>query len=115
MFKVTVGMPEQPNACVHCGACPSNDDGTYKQAIFSDGVDIDWGNSVYTCWDCAELIADLVGRATRGGFDELTAKYEALLEAHAELEINYERQEALIDKIRQGAAATKTLREKSAA
>lgn len=115
MFQLTDGMPLQPNVCLTCGGTPTNDDGTPKKAIFAEGVDVDWGNSVYICWECSELIADLVGRATRSGFDALEARHEALLEAHAELEVAHERQEALIDKIREGSAAQKTLKASAAA
>lgn len=115
MFQLTTGMPLQPNVCLTCGATPTNDDGTYKQAVFAEGIDVNWGDSVYICWECSELIADLVGRATRRGFDELTAKYETLLEAHAELEAEHERQEALVEKIREGSAAQKTLKSSAAA
>ena len=116
MFSLTkAGMPEQPNCCLTCGGTPSNDDGTQKPAIYADGVDVDWGNSVYICWDCGELIADLMGRATRGGFDDLTEKYEELKAQHEELLEEHEKQEALIEKIREGSAAQKTLKTKAAA
>lgn len=115
MLTVVTGMALQPNVCTLCGSNPNNDDGTAKKAIFAEGVDIDWGNSVYICWECGELIADLMGRATRRGFDELELKHEALLTAHAELEEAHERQEALVEKIREGSAAQKTLKSAAAA
>jgi|SRR5450755_2614311 len=111
---LTTGMPLQPCTCLLCGTTPMEDDGTLKRAIFAEGVDVDWGNSVYICWECGELIADLVGRVTRFGFDALTEKYEALKEVHADLVTRHEQQEVLVDKIREGGAAQRALKKKPA-
>jgi hypothetical protein len=85
------------------------------QAVFAEGVDVDWGNSVYICWECSNLIADLMGRVPREFSDKTEAKLEATEVELGELQEKYEAQEALIQKIRDGGAAQKTLRDKKAA
>jgi hypothetical protein len=104
-------MPETPQCCVACGGNPADFEGNQRQALWAEGVDIDWGSMLYLCWDCAEIIADLVGRATRGGFDDLTKRHEALLEEHARLESEHERLLELVNKIRDGGTARRKLKE----
>jgi hypothetical protein len=107
-------MPDQPQCCAGCGGNPVDFEGYQRQALWCEGVDIDWGNMLYLCWECGEVIADLVGRATRGGFDELEAKHNALLEEHARLEREHEELMETVETIRSGAAARRKLKAASA-
>lgn len=104
------GMPLMPHTCLLCGQGPTSNDGATRDVIFAEGVDVDWGNSVYICWECAELIADLVKRVTREGFDKLEATHEALTTEHAELLGKYTEQEETLDTIRRGSAAVKKVK-----
>lgn len=86
MLKVEKkGMSQSPYCCINCSMTPSHQDGTYKDSILCEEVDVNWGDSVYICWDCAELIADLVGRATRGGFDDMKEELKELTAEHRQL------------------------------
>ena len=105
------GMPEQPYTCACCGQGPTTNEGEIKKVIWAEGVDIDWGNSLYICWDCAELVSDLCGRVTREGFDRLEKELEELRERHVALLEKYEEQEGLLDKIREGSRAQKRIKE----
>lgn len=115
MFQLTHGMPLQPNTCLTCSCNPTNPDGSQMMAVFAEGVDVDWGNSVYICMECADLVADLIGRVPREFSDKTEAELEALKVEHTELIEAHEAQEALIQKIRDGGAAQKTLRERAVA
>lgn len=115
MFTLTHGMPLQPNTCLTCGCNPTNPDGSQMEAVFAEGVDVDWGNSVYICMECANLIADLVSRVPREFSDKTEAELDDLRREHSELLEKFEAQEALIQKIRDGGSAQKTLRETKAA
>jgi len=114
MFKVVNGMAEQPYHCIHCGNNPSDTHGNQMKAIFSEGVDVDWGNSVYTCWECAELIADLIDREPRSSYDRVVAE-------NADLRADLDRTTELLsvaegdlEKIREGAAARSRVLAKTA-
>lgn len=106
------GMPLLPHTCILCGQGPTDNEGNQQTVIFAEGVDVDWGNSVYICGECGEIIADLMGRVTREGFDHLTDSFETLQVAHADLLVEHEQQEELLDKIREGSAAQRTVRSK---
>lgn len=107
MFEVVVGMPESPQHCLHCGSNNLNSNGTQKRSIFSSGVDINWGDSVYTCWECAELIADLIDREPRESYEKLLQEKDELQRAHNELTEQHEEAKELLDRIRDGADARK--------
>jgi hypothetical protein len=107
-------MPDLPGCCAVCGSNPVDLEGNQQQALWAEGVDIDWGNNLYLCWECVDIIADLGGRATKVGFDELQAKYDALLEAHAELEKEHEELQETVEVIKAGAAARRRLKATSA-
>lgn len=106
-LQVVNGMPEQPYACVHCGNNPADQHGHQTKAIWSSGVDIDWGNSVYTCWDCAELMADLIDREPRASYEKVAKELEALKEDFEIVEANLAQAEEDLEKIRAGAEARK--------
>lgn len=108
---VVKGMELSPNACVLCGSNPGDENtGEPKKAIFAEGVDIDWGNSVYICWECGNVIADIVGRSTKEGFDKLEADNEELQEKYDELLERYEADHELVERIRSGNDAIKKVK-----
>jgi hypothetical protein len=111
-LKRITGMPLQPYTCVCCGQGPTDNEGNQRETIFAEGVDINWGDSVYICADCTQLIADLAGRVTREGFDRLQSAFEELNDRHEALLEKYEEQEELLDKIREGSAAQRAVRSK---
>ncbi len=110
------GMPDTPNACAICGGNAYDEvKGEQQDAIWAEGIDIDWGNSLYICLECAHIIANLIDRATQKGFDKVVAERDGL---KAELEVlqeKYDEAQGFLDKIREGAAARKKLTERVAA
>lgn len=58
-------MSQIPGHCLLCNCVPKDETKevpTPLPAVHAVGLDVDWGNSVYICWNCAGLIADLVDR-----------------------------------------------------
>lgn len=106
------GMELLPHTCILCGQGPTDNDGNQQTVIFAEGVDVDWGNAVYICGECGEIIADLMGRVTREGFDRLTTSNEELQDKYNILLVEHDAQEELLDKIREGSAAQRTVRSK---
>lgn len=110
------GMPDTPGVCALCAGNPIDEiTNEQQQAIFAEGVDIDWGNSLYICLSCAHIIANLIDRATQEGFDKLQDKYEKLYLEHEELQTEHDEMKEVVATIRAGAAASKKLREKTTA
>lgn len=110
------GMPDTPGVCALCAGNPIDEiTNEQQQAIFAEGVDIDWGNSLYICLSCAHIIANLIDRATQEGFDKLAAEREDLKEQLDNLQAEYDEMKEVVATIRAGAAASKKLREKTTA
>lgn len=59
-WELVTGMPLVPNACIACGQNPSDVEGNKKEALFAGGVDVGWGESVYICASCQNVIVQLV-------------------------------------------------------
>lgn len=110
-LEVVKGMELTPNACVLCGSNPVDDvTGEQQPAVFAPGVDVDWGGSVYICWECCNIIADLCGRVTVDGFDALNGKYEKLKDAYEILVEEHNKAKGFIERIRDGQAALKEVK-----
>lgn len=110
------GMPDTPNACAICGSAPVDQQtGAPEDAIFAEGVDIDWGNSLYICLECAHIIANLIDRATQEGFDKLMKEAQDWKKLYEDLKTRHDELQGFVDKIREGAAARKKITETAAA
>lgn len=104
------GMPLTPHACVLCANNPVDEiTGEQQDCIFAPGVDVDWGGSVYICWNCAGIIADLVERVPREEHDELKAGFEGLAADHELLQEKYDKAVDKLGRIAQGRRAEREL------
>src|SRR5262252_5334435 len=105
-LELVKGMPLVPNACVLCGNNPADDlTGEQLEHVFAPGVDVDWGSSVYICNGCANIIADLMERATTDGFDKLKERNDRLQKENQKLKKDLARAEGLLGRIRDGKQA----------
>lgn len=106
LLEVTVGMPMIPHSCILCANNPVDENtGQQQEAIFAPGVDVNFGDSVYICAACADIISDLRGRVTQSGFARLEEKHETLEKNYIALVEKYERAEGLLKRIRDGKKA----------
>jgi hypothetical protein len=51
-----------PGDCFICSCRPVDEEGELREFIYPEGMDINWGETPYICWDCAGIMADLIGR-----------------------------------------------------
>lgn len=110
-LELVKGMELIPHACVLCANNPVDEQtGEQQEHIFAPGVDVNWGDSVYICNSCGQIIADLLGRSTLAGFDKLTEKYETLLVNFDDLTEKHDRAKAFIERIKDGNKAVKDVK-----
>jgi hypothetical protein len=110
-LELVRGMALTPNACVLCANNPVDETtGEQQEHIFAPGVDVNWGDSVYICNSCGQIIADLLGRSTVEGFDRLQAENEELKEELEDLKERHERAKAFIERIKEGNKAVKAVK-----
>lgn len=51
-----------PGDCFICSCKPVDESGSPREFVYPEGMDINWGEVPYICWDCCGIIADLIGR-----------------------------------------------------
>jgi hypothetical protein len=97
------GMPLEPHACVCCSKGPRGGDGEIRKNIFAEAVDINWGDSVYICPECAVRMAELMGYVTPEDAEELKRRIKEL----EEIEQAHEALKERVHKILEGNRAKK--------
>lgn len=104
------GMHLKPYRCVACGQTPRDDDvegRPVKQAYFCEGVDVNWGDSVFLCDSCVRVLGELRGMMDVKQADRLKGnvmRYEARIK---ELEEERDTLQARIDRMLDGVRAKK--------
>jgi hypothetical protein len=102
MWSAVQGMKLKPYCCAACGSSPmegtENEGEGPKQAYFAEGVDINWGDSLYLCDTCVRILGELRGmidvdkaKKYAKQLDSLRVQYDGLQEEHAALEKRVER------------------------
>jgi hypothetical protein len=106
-------MKLKPYSCAACGSTPQKEDGTGAEpAAFREGVDINWGDSLYICCSCARVVGGLFGMLDPDEVKALRKENKELGEQLDELREEHETQEALIERIREGTKAQKEIRQR---
>lgn len=72
------GMPLEPRSCVCCGGGPQTTEGEIRECVFAEGVDIDFGGSVYICPVCVRVMAELYEFKTSEEVEKLNERLEEL-------------------------------------
>lgn len=85
-WAIVNGMPMTPHACAGCGNNPRDEDNEPVANAFAEGVDIDWGGSLYICRDCVRVLAELYGYIVPREAEELRARVEELEEVESAFE-----------------------------
>jgi hypothetical protein len=81
-----------------------------EPAAFREGVDINWGDSLYICCSCARVIGGLFGMMDADEVNSLVREHEALQANYNELSQDFGKQKERIETMLEGAKAKKELR-----
>lgn len=103
---LVTGMPLEPHACVVCARGPRDNDGNIRENVFAEAVDINWGDSVYVCPECAGLMANLFGYLAPDDVKELEARVKEL----EETEVDYKKLKKRVKTMLDGGRARKEVR-----
>lgn len=111
-----------PYKCIACGGTPRDDSVEGKpnmEAYFCEGVDYDFGKSLYLCGNCVRVLGLLRGMVdveqhekVKAALDKLRGEYQKLTEEHDQLE---ERVERMLDGVRAKKEVTQTRQRRSGA
>lgn len=75
-LEVVAVMDEIPGCCALCGQTPMDEENNPLPAIKVVGIDFDWGNTVYICDECSNVICDLTGRVTEDEHNRVLEGYK---------------------------------------
>jgi hypothetical protein len=103
-------MHLKPYKCVACGGTPRDDEIEGRpsmQAYFCEGVDIDWGNSLFLCGNCVRVLGELRGMVGVTEHNKLKTLYESLLDSHEKLSETHAALQDRVDRMLDGVAAKK--------
>lgn len=107
-------MRLKPNKCIACGGTPRDDavEGRPNmRAYFCEGVDYDWGKSLYLCGNCVRVLGLLRGMVDVEDHEKLDTKYKRLIREFQELVDKHEALEDRVDRMLDGVAAKREAQE----
>src|SRR4051812_24624321 len=110
-----VGMKLKPYNCIACGCTPTNEEdpnGGPADAYFAEGVDVNWGDSVYLCGTCVRILGELRGMVDTDKVEKVQAENKKLKKL---LESEEAKHEALKEKVSRMVDGAKAKREAKAA
>lgn len=105
-WVATNGMRLKPYCCAGCGSTPTDEDGP-KQAAFCEGVDINWGDSLYICSSCVHVLCDLFGRVEEITHRRVVSELKGTKAALKAITEDYKVLQAKVDRMLDGAKARK--------
>lgn len=103
-------MRLQPYKCIACGSTPRDDSVEGKpnlEAYFCEGVDYDWGKSLYLCGNCVRVLGQLRGMIDVAEAEKLKTKLKAKQEAFTELQGDHEELQTRVARMLDGVRAKK--------
>jgi hypothetical protein len=109
-WSVVPAMHLKPYRCIACGSTPrdtSHPKRPQLQAYFAEGIDVNYGDSVFLCEECVKVLGQLRGmdvhEKTVKDRDQWKKSYH---EAMTELEETNDRVERMLDGVRAKKEAT---------
>jgi hypothetical protein len=105
-------MRLKPYKCIGCGGTPRDDavEGRPNmQAYFCEGVDYDWGKSLYLCGNCVRVLGLLRGMVDVGEHEKVKKALTNLQNRYDQLDEENKRQEERIERMLDGVKAKKEI------
>lgn len=105
-------MENSPGVCTLCACTPTEVDGDQKPCIHAEGVDVNWGDDVYICAECVEVICDLWDRPSEEQVSKVRSEIKFLRKQVKRKDQEIAEKDELLRKIREGTKAIKQVKEK---
>jgi len=103
-------MHLKPYRCIACGSTPrdtTHPNRPQLQAYFCEGVDVNFGDSVFLCEECVKVLGQLRGMVDVDVHEKLIKLHDGLVRAHQKLVEEYDTQESRIERMLDGVKAKK--------
>lgn len=109
MIQLVKRMTESPAQCLACGGNPMDVSGRAQKAV-DLGVDVNWGDNAYLCWECVNLIADMIGRPDEGTVEKAQERIKFLDTRNKKMAAEMAEQEKLLKRIKDGRDALREVK-----
>lgn len=110
-MQVVDNMNLQPGHCGICRCTPTDHEGNVEPCI-DTGVDINWGEQLYICGNCANIIGILAGNEDKDVAAKLRADLDQAETARQQAVEECEMLQARIDRMIDGRRAVKEAKSK---
>lgn len=121
-WSVVPAMHLKPYRCIACGSTPrdtSHPKRPQLQAYFAEGIDVNYGDSVFLCEECVKVLGQLRGMVDVDLHEKVVKDRDqwnkSYHEAMTELEETNDRVERMLDGVRAKKEATGARKKKAAA
>jgi aminoglycoside N3'-acetyltransferase len=109
-WVVVPAMHLKPYRCIACGSTPrdtTHPNRPQLQAYFCEGVDVNFGDSVFLCEECVKVLGQLRGMVDVDVHEKLMRQHKELEVSYRDLEADYNTQESRIERMLDGVKAKK--------
>ena len=106
-WKVVDHMFGPSPVCTACSQAPRDEEDNFRPAYNADGVDVDWGNHLFICGACMDVLVELHGSMRTEDAEKMRKKLELKEQAYDELETRFNEQETRIETMLGRATARK--------
>jgi hypothetical protein len=113
-WKVIDHMFGPSPVCTACSQAPRDEHDNFRPAYNADGVDVDWGNHLFICGACMDVLVELHGSMRVDDADKMRRKLELTEEQLEATELQLAQQEERINSMLSGAQARKDLKTRKA-
>lgn len=103
----TNGMPLKPYCCAGCGSTGEMGEDGPPPAYFREGVDINWGDSLYICDTCCRILGELRGMADVDKVQALESAVTQWKDKYDTVKRNLDEAQNRIDRMLDGVKAKK--------
>lgn len=108
------GMHLKPYSCVACGQSATPVNGEMQDAYFAEGVDVNWGDSVFLCESCVWVLGQLAGFLDPDQVNDLKREKSQIEDELEDLKVEHEATEKRMGRILEGSKAMKEARKAKA-
>lgn len=109
-WSVVPAMHLKPYRCIACGSTPrdtSHPNRPNLQAYFAEGIDVNFGDSVFLCEECVKVLGQLRGMVDVDVHEKAKKNFAAMMQERDSLIVELAQAQDRIDRMLDGVRAKK--------
>lgn len=110
-LAVVQTMEQNPGCCIICRGTPTDAEGRLRPAIDAD-MEVNFGDWVYVCIECAEILAMLIGCLSMERSEQLQAMLHDANDHSEKLQEELDRERERMERLINGKRALREIKER---